>query len=104
MLSKLSAAVHSTGLKFSYNMLPMIYRFYRNDQGWFIDLPNYPFSQAHLSMVKGADVLLGQLAGDNTEIRIEGSTRPIAEHTDVLDRVQLLGLGKGAIYRGNKVP
>jgi len=81
----------------------MIYRFYKNNRGWFIDLPNYPFSKAHLAMVKGADVLLDQLAENRNEVWIEESTRPIPEYTDVLDRVKKLGLAKGAIYKGNKI-
>lgn len=81
----------------------MIYRFYKNEKDWFIDLPNYPLSQAHLIMVKGADTLLGQLAGNDNEIWIEASTKPIAEYSDVLDRVKRLGLLKGSIYKGNKI-
>ena len=54
-------------------------------------------------MVKGADVLLAQLAGQKDEIWIEGSTKPIAGYDDVLDRVKKLGLAKGAIYKGNKI-
>jgi hypothetical protein len=80
----------------------MVYRFYKN-KGWFIDLPSYPFSKAHLAMVKGADILLDQLAENKNEIWIEGSTRPIPEYTDVLDRVKKLGFAKGAIYKGNKI-
>ena len=81
----------------------MIYRFYKNEKGWFIDLPNYPFSKAHLSMVKGADVLLGQLADGRDEIWVEGSTRSIPGYTDVLERVKKLGISKGAIYKGNNI-
>ena len=54
-------------------------------------------------MVKGADVLLDQLAENRNEVWIEESTRPILEYTDVLDRVKKLGLAKGAIYKGNKI-
>lgn len=54
-------------------------------------------------MVKGADALLGQLAGNENEIWIEGSARPIAEYTDVLDRVKKLGTARGAIYKGNRI-
>ena len=81
----------------------MIYRFYKNEQGWFIDLPHYPFSKAHLAMVKGADVLLEQLAEDKNEIWFEVSTQPISQYTDVLDRVKKLGIAKGAIYKGNLI-
>ena len=81
----------------------MLYRFYKNDRGWFIDLPNYPFSKAHLSMVKGADVLLEQLAEGRNEILLEGSTRPIPDYTDVLERVKKLGIAKGAVYKGNNI-
>lgn len=81
----------------------MIYRFYKNNKGWFIDLPSYPFSQAHLAMVKGADVLLDQLAENMSEVWLEGSTQPIHEYTDVLDRVKKLGLTKGAVYKGNNI-
>ena len=81
----------------------MIYRFYKNETGWFIDLPNYPLSKAHLAMVKGADILLNQLSENGNEIYAEISTQPIPDYTDVLDRVKKLGLSKGAIYKGNKI-
>jgi len=81
----------------------MIYRFYKNSTGWFVDLPNYPFSKAHLAMVKGADVLLEQLAEGKNEVWFEASTQPIPEYTDVLDRVKKLGITKGAIYKGNLI-
>jgi len=54
-------------------------------------------------MVKGADILLEQLAENKNEVWLEGSTRPIVQYTDVLDRVETLGLKKGAIYKGNKI-
>ena len=54
-------------------------------------------------MVKGADVLLEQLAEDKNEIWFEVSTQPISQYTDVLDRVKKLGIAKGAIYKGNLI-
>ncbi len=81
----------------------MVYKFYKNEKGWFIDLPNYPFSKAHLVMVKGADVLLEQLAENEKEIYIEASTQPIPEYSDVLERIKILGLTKGAVYKGHNI-
>lgn len=59
----------------------MIKRFYKDDEGWFIDLPdlikNGTFTKANLAMVLGADTLLDKLLKirssniNDVEIRFE---------------------------------
>jgi len=38
------------------------YRFYKDDLGWFIDLPSFPLNRGYLAMVLGADDLLDKLS------------------------------------------
>jgi hypothetical protein len=52
----------------------MTKRFYKDDQGWFIDLPELvqdgTFSKSNLAMVLGADTLLDKLSKNGSEITI----------------------------------
>lgn len=81
------------------------YRFYKNELGWFIDIPRFPFNKAWLAMVAGADDLLDKLSDDQEsniyrEIFIEiGSKVRGTDYTDVIMRTQKLGLAHGAIYK-----
>ena len=74
------------------------YRFYKNELGWFIDLPKFPFNKAWLAMVAGADDLLDKLAEGKSEITLGISTSPKYGWDDKLERVKKLGLFRGAIY------
>lgn len=79
-----------------------IFRFYKNENGWFISLKWFPLNVGYLAMVLGADVLLDKLVGDNSEIKLIISTRPFEQFDDKLTRVNKLGLKEGAVYEPNK--
>jgi hypothetical protein len=52
------------------------YRFYNEDDRWYIDLPEWTGPKADLEMVEGADILLSILANDNTEVHVKFSDEP----------------------------
>ena len=53
----------------------MTKRFYKDEGGWFVDLPDLiadgTFTKGNLAMVLGADTLLDKLSDDGTEITIQ---------------------------------
>jgi hypothetical protein len=54
-------------------------RFYRDADGWFVDLPNWPGPKAALAMVEGADTFLERLGKRNPEVLVEITTKPQPE-------------------------
>jgi len=46
----------------------MNYKFYKNEIGWFIDLPNWKENIADLQLVANADVFFEELAAGNNEV------------------------------------
>lgn len=74
------------------------YRFYKNEQGWFIDLKWFPFSKAYLAMVAGADVLLDILSDGKDEITLQVSTSPIPYSDGAIEKQVSTGLADGAFY------
>jgi hypothetical protein len=69
----------------------MIHTFYKDNTGWFIDLPKYINSglgtKANLAMVLGADTFLDKLSNNGDKITLEISETPIDGSDDVLDIV-----------------
>jgi hypothetical protein len=69
----------------------MIHTFYKDNTGWFIDLPEYINSglgtKANLAMVLGADTFLDKLSDNGNRITLEISETPIDGSDDVLDIV-----------------
>jgi hypothetical protein len=69
----------------------MIHTFYKDNTGWFIDLPEYINSglgtKANLAMVLGADTFLDKLSNNGDKITLEISETPIDGSDDVLDIV-----------------
>jgi hypothetical protein len=65
---------------------PQKYRFYKNEDGWFIDIPGvleeHIFEKGNLQMVCGADLLLDHLCYGKSEIILEVYDDPFdgAEH------------------------
>lgn len=51
------------------------YRFYKDDDGWFIDLPSFPGPKSALAMVAGADTLLDKFNDGSNEVMIDLSTK-----------------------------
>jgi hypothetical protein len=50
-------------------------RFYKDEEGWFIDLPEWPGSKYELAMVMGADEMLDILAVGKSELIIQFSNQ-----------------------------
>lgn len=67
------------------------YRFYKDSQGWFIDLPSFPGPKAALAMVAGADTFLDLLAQGESEVILILSTTKI-EGYEELHRTLIHGL------------
>jgi hypothetical protein len=67
----------------------MIHTFYKDNTGWFIDLPEYINSglgtKANLAMVLGADTFLDKLSDNGNRITLEISETPIDDSDGVLD-------------------
>ena len=65
----------------------MIHTFYKDNTGWFIDLPEYINSglgtKANLAMVLGADTFLDKLSNNGDKITLEISETPIDGSDDV---------------------
>lgn len=53
----------------------MIHKFYKDNQGWFIDLPEFIElglgTKANLAMVLGADTFLDRLSNNGSEVTLE---------------------------------
>ena len=78
------------------------YRFYRDEIGWFVDLPEWEGTKSDLQMVMGADMFLDILAQGENEVYVTLSTEPF-EYCGVLDyifpgRLEGPELGEGAWY------
>lgn len=54
---------------------PKIYRFYKNEIGWFIDLKWFPLNKAYLAMIGGADEFLDILSKKEDEIYLKVSSK-----------------------------
>lgn len=78
------------------------FRFYKDEVGWFVDLPEWKGERWELQMVAGADAFLDILAQGENEVFVTLSTTPF-EDAEVL-RFQEIGrlegfeMGEGAWY------
>lgn len=78
------------------------FKFYKNEYGWFVDLPEWEGEVWDLQMVMGADIFCDLLAQGNSEIFVTLSTEPF-EGCDTLEmlflgRLEGPELGEGAWY------
>jgi hypothetical protein len=78
------------------------YRFYKDDIGWFVDLPEWTGEKGELQMVCGADTFCDILSQGENEIHVTLSTEPF-NGCDVLDflylgRIEGPEMGSGAWY------
>lgn len=73
------------------------YSFYKENNRWYIDLPEWEGSKDDLEMVCGADTMLDILSGGSNRVALTISTAPIPEYTDVLMLVRELDTS-GATY------
>ena len=79
-----------------------LYRFYKDEDGWFIDLPEWEGGKWDLQMVSGADTFLDILSQGQNEIQLFLSKEPF-EKCEVLDflylgRLEGPEIGTGAWY------
>jgi hypothetical protein len=83
-----------------------LFKFYRDEIGWFVDLPEWEGSKADLQMVSGADTFLDILSqGDNIiYITLSDEEFEGANSMDFLypGRLENWELGEGAWYRMNR--
>jgi hypothetical protein len=54
---------------------PKIYRFYKDENGWFIDLKWFPLNKGYLVMIGGADIFLDFLSKNENEIYLKISSK-----------------------------
>jgi hypothetical protein len=79
------------------------YRFYKDEQGWFIDLPDWEGELCDLQMVAGADTFLDLLSQGENETYLILSNEPF-ENCEMLKfehygRLESWEFGEGAWYR-----
>lgn len=79
-----------------------IYRFYKDEYGWFIDLPGWEGEKYDLQMVAGADTFLDLLSQGENDVYVTLSTEPF-DNCEVLlfehyGRLEAWELGEGAWY------
>ena len=79
------------------------YRFYKDELGWFIDIPEWEGDVWDLQMVSGADTFLDILSQGENEIYVTLSNKPF-DGCEVLEfehygRLEAWELGEGAWYR-----
>ena len=74
-----------------------IHRFYKDQDGWFIDLPNWIGSKGQLAMVQGADTFLDNISNHTHEVWVEMSTNPMEGNFYELTKYQ--DLTDGAMYK-----
>ncbi len=79
------------------------YRFYKDEHGWFVDIPEWEGEVWDLQMVSGADTFLELLAQGENVVFVTLSTKPF-EDCDVLEfeyygRLESWELGEGGWYR-----
>lgn len=71
------------------------FKFYKEDNRWYINLPEWEGSKAELEMVMGADTMLSYMSEDQDNIMIHFDTKPY-KGSDVLQLKDILP--EGAFY------
>lgn len=82
------------------------YRFYKDELGWFVDLPEWGGTKGELQMVAGADIFCDILAQGENELYVTLTTTPF-DSCEVLQftklgRVEGFEFGEGAWYLLNE--
>ena len=73
-----------------------IHRFYKDADGWFIDLPNWLGTKGQLAMVQGADLFLDKISDYTSEVWVEMSIEPLLG--DHYELIKFHDLSDGAMY------
>lgn len=66
------------------------FKFYRDEFGWFVDLPEWEGTKSDLQMVMGADTFLDILAQSENEVHVILSTTPF----DYCETLEFLHIGR----------
>jgi hypothetical protein len=78
------------------------YRFYKDSEGWFVDLPEWTGEKWELEMVSGADTFLDILSQGENEVHVTMSKEPFDGceilHFQELGRLEGSEMGTGAWY------
>lgn len=74
-----------------------IHRFYKDQDGWFIDLPNWIGTKGQLAMVEGADTFLDNISNNSDDVWVEMSTNKLEGKSYELTKY--MDLIDGAMYR-----
>ena len=78
------------------------YRFYRDEVGWFVDLPEWEGEIWELQMVSGADTFLDILSQGENEVFVTLSTEPFQNCEELsflhLGAIEGPEIGTGAWY------
>ena len=79
------------------------YKFYKDEYGWFIDIPEWEGEVWDLQMVFGADTFLEILSQGDSEVYLTLSNEPFHDDCEVLlfehyGRLEAWELGEGAWY------
>ncbi len=81
------------------------FRFYKDEIGWFVDLPEWTGEKWELQMVAGADLFLEMInsGDDEYQVYLTLSDEPF-ENSDVLEldclgRIEGFEMGEGAWYQ-----
>jgi uncharacterized ubiquitin-like protein YukD len=81
-------------------------KFYKDHEGWFVDLPEWTGSKYDLQMVSGADTFLDIIAQGETETYLTLSDTPIENSNKLkfkeVGRLEGFELGEGAWYTLNQ--
>jgi len=78
------------------------YRFYKDSDGWFVDLPEWTGEKWELEMVSGADTFLDILSQGEFEVHVTMSKEPFDAceilHFQELGRLEGPEMGTGSWY------
>ena len=78
----------------------MKHKFYRENNRWYIDLPNWKGTKSDLLMVAGADKLLERLSNGQPSVSLEVDTEPF-DGSMVMTRLMKTPFIGGATYKTN---
>lgn len=78
-------------------------KFYKEDNNWYIDLPNYPGDKSDLAMVMGADTMLDYISDGNDIVMLKISTSDDENPIEYSNKLKYLYdakdiIGEGAFY------
>ena len=82
----------------------MIQRFYKDEDGWFIDLPEYLEqglgSKGNLAMVAGADTMLDMISNEGSQITLRIETEQFPEAEGMLKKYGICPYGENYTFTG----